>query len=499
MSTSIKAPSVKRECTHRDLKVFLIKPTVKYPLANEDCDIPLGLCSIIKFVRESMPSGIEIDLIDERLNKLNGGINNTEREIDQADVVGVSACTNEFPRALKLLKLAHTKGKVTVLGGVFPSGNPYYLMDNYPFIDYVVAGEGEIAFQKLLEVLKSNRLDQLKDIKGLFFRQEGQSVFGGKAERLVNIPRIIDLYQNGTIDTAEYFRAGREKSYRVGIVPTMATRGCPGNCKICSMAPVWQGKQLQRPIDNILEEMMFFQNIDHVLGVNFKDDELFANKEYARKLFLAIINAKKEGKLDKKFKFKCKSRIKSMNQEMLDLAAQAGAYCIQYGVETTNPSILKEMKGVTLEQVRKVLSGSMERGITINPTFIFGGLEGQTEQDLLDAGDFAASFGQYPDIKPYMTYYTPHPRDGHFSLAAGTRIRQTDLNYFNHKHLIVDSEELPADVIIAAYRRAVQITNSGAVNPLTSDNYTNIVMNNTPNPDSTVPTYSFEEPTRREQ
>lgn len=216
--------------------ILLVKPTVKYPIVREDCDIPLGLVSIISYLRAQIPEQAKVELHDERLEKLTGKNPEDLDYLESGDVVGVTACSNEFPRALKILEKAHERGKITVMGGVFPSGNPAYIMRNYPCVDFVVVGEGEIAFSKLLQALKKHDQTAFEKIEGLWYRCGGRVINGGVAERLTEIPRVIDVYQQQIVSPEKYFRHVQGESHRGRIIPTMVSRGCPGTCVMCSLS-----------------------------------------------------------------------------------------------------------------------------------------------------------------------------------------------------------------------------------------------------------------------
>ena len=91
----------------------------------------------------------------------------------QPEVAGVTwlfsaqnDCVNTIVKAIK----QSNKKIVTIVGGSHPSTNPKQILENNPYLDIVVFGEGEITFKELLD----KKIKDLENIQGIAFRQNGQ-------------------------------------------------------------------------------------------------------------------------------------------------------------------------------------------------------------------------------------------------------------------------------------------------------------------------------------
>jgi len=111
-----------------NMRVLLVKTLMKNPLSDEDVGIPLGLLYLASSIRKTNPK-TEIKIFDSRLEKLNGNYNKLNKEIKKADIVCVGACTAEFSAACNILTKAKTEGKITIIGGLFPTSNAEFILN----------------------------------------------------------------------------------------------------------------------------------------------------------------------------------------------------------------------------------------------------------------------------------------------------------------------------------------------------------------------------------
>src|SRR5512139_598177 len=93
-------------------------------------------------------------------------------EASEADVFGISsAFTPYHGEALEIARIVKgwDRRKVVVMGGAHVSGDADGVLES-PFVDYVVLGEGEVRFPRLLQAMERGTVDNLEEIDGVGYR-----------------------------------------------------------------------------------------------------------------------------------------------------------------------------------------------------------------------------------------------------------------------------------------------------------------------------------------
>lgn len=114
-------------------------------------------------------------------------------------------------------------GAIIVFGGHNISNSDSSLLDQCPFIDFLIHDEGEVPFYRLLLALKNNT--PLEEVPNLSFRKNGSIV---KTEnRCFEVEDFPSPYEAGIFD--DMVKNSGDKFY--GILET--NRGCPYKCVYC--------------------------------------------------------------------------------------------------------------------------------------------------------------------------------------------------------------------------------------------------------------------------
>lgn len=154
-------------------KILLVKCEIKYPTRGIDFGVPLGLWAIKNYITLCRPN-IQVDIYDERLLLLEKKEKNFDELIEEYDVIGISMCTCEVPMAIDKFKIAHSKGKITVAGGIFTYSNEKYLIESKA-VDYVIPGVGTVPWIRLLDALMVNQgqgtKKQIVNVNNVFSKQ----------------------------------------------------------------------------------------------------------------------------------------------------------------------------------------------------------------------------------------------------------------------------------------------------------------------------------------
>lgn len=266
------------------------------------------------------------------------------------DITGISMMTSNRHRALQLAREAKAAGRLVIVGGPHPTLMWKQLLQEYPFIDMCVIGDGEYP---LLEIAKGT---PLPFIPGVAFRANGEIV------HTTPIPPDLDTLPFPSFDTVDFsrFKGGARIFF---------SRGCVyGQCMFCSVAAQW-GRQRWRSPDNMLREMLWLRELGQN-GFALYDDCLTGNRE----LLVRLLNGMIENKLDTMW-WCGTTRVGLVDRELIGLIKRAGCQELTFGVETAHPEAMKiYAKGQTIEQAERAIGWCKEVGLRTSVLMIYNGI-----------------------------------------------------------------------------------------------------------------------------
>jgi anaerobic magnesium-protoporphyrin IX monomethyl ester cyclase len=151
------------------MKVLLVYPPRRiWPFINEGDNylLPQSLVCLGAYLRER---GLDVKIIDCMPLKLGWkSLSNLIRE-EKPDVVGVGESHAVYiDEALKLIKLVKEINPkiITVGGGGHFTNLAEEIMSSFPYLDFIVRGEGERSFYELLEAISLRKgFDKVKGLR----------------------------------------------------------------------------------------------------------------------------------------------------------------------------------------------------------------------------------------------------------------------------------------------------------------------------------------------
>ncbi len=322
-----------------------------------------------------------VDKYFKRLEEL------TDR-LDLADfgVVGASTYTTSLPSSLFFLKRIKQKYPylMTVVGGgIFAddlapgSYNLNVLLQEYPFVDHVVIGEGELLFLKLLQGELDKRVMSIADIEGT----------------------MLDIAESCLPDFSDL---SLELYYHLTIE---GGRSCPFQCQFCSETVQW-GRYRKKPMSLFARQL-----------VDLADR--YGNKSF----FLAdsLINPYVTNLADELLKRKAnilydgylRADEPVTNRDRVKLWARSGLYRVRLGLESGSAHVLGLIGKRTKPQIySEVLKSLASAGVRTTTYWVLG-FPGETEQDFQETLYFIREHRQHIyELEAHPYYYSPEGQVG---------------------------------------------------------------------------------------
>ena len=239
---------------------------------------------------------------------------------------------------------------------------------NYPFLDFCVAGEPETTFGELLQSLneQSPAFDQ---IRGLMYR-EGNDLRVNPPRPLLEELDVLPLPNRRLIKNERYRLPHNNKAFTL----INTARGCPYPCTYCIVNTYYGKKIRRRSLPRILEEIQACREEFGIEEFLFWEEVFSLDKSFVHDLCHAL--------LDKRWDihWAATTRVTAIDAETLALMRRAGCYLIGLGIESGNQCILDAArKKQTLEDTRTAVKLAKQAKIQTMGHFIFG-LPGETKE-----------------------------------------------------------------------------------------------------------------------
>lgn len=284
-------------------------------------------------------------------------------------VLGISQFTHNRFESLKLATLAKKLNPATfvVFGGPHATHQFREIIDRHKCVDAVVMGEGEESFCELVATLNS-QTPCLAKVKGIAFRS-ANGIISTPAR-----PPIADLDSVPFPATHMDDALGVDLHRQLEFIIT--SRGCPAACLFCS-SPLFWGKSLRmRSPRNIVDEINFIRNRYGLIYFSIRDDTFTADKGRVME-FCRLLCQEKIFIL-----WNCQSRVTAVDEELLLAMKRAGCECIQFGVESGSPRILKALgKGINTDQVKESAALVRKAGMNLS-IYLITGVQSEAEVDI---------------------------------------------------------------------------------------------------------------------
>lgn len=320
---------------------------------------------------------------------------------ENADVYGFSCYIWNIDFVKKIAeKVKKQTGAIIVFGGPEVSYNASDILDECPFVDFVLSGEGEESFASLCTCIAENK--EFSVVKGLCYRENGRKII---SEPVVSDKEPVSPY------IEEYF-----DSLHGRIAYIEASRGCPFSCAFCLSGRC--GSLVLYDVDRVKNEIQLLAN-SGAKTVKFIDRTFNAKKDRANEIISFIIDNYGE-KIPSDVCFHFEIDGGTLHESTLQLleTAPTGLFQLEVGLQSFNCETLHAVhRNPDTSKLEQTIKRLLESGNMHIHADLIAGLPNENLES------FKNSFNRLYSLKPNMLQL------GFLKLLHGSELRENSDNF----------------------------------------------------------------------
>ncbi len=329
---------------------------------------------------------------------LRENVNSVMERIESPAVAAFSSYIWNFNYNKTLARMIKEKYPdcVIVFGGhhVSPGGA---LLEECPFIDYLLHGEGEIIFRRLLRAVLG--LENAREIPGISMRTENGILTN--PEMISSECDFPSPYLLGYFD--RIIKEHPEKDF-MALIET--SRGCPNSCAYCDWSNM-KSKIRKFPLERVYGEIDWVtENRIYGLGSADSNFGMFPRDE---EIADRIIESKKKCGFPVGFQT---SYAKNSNETVFNIGLKFEKAGMNKGItlsfQSMNDEVLENIgrKNISIESYSELMKMYNEAGIATYTELILG-LPGETYESIADGIDRLLRLGQHNSIYIHNCEWLP--------------------------------------------------------------------------------------------
>ena len=241
--------------------------------------------------------------------------------IENSDLVCISTITSTSIKAYGMAERLKSLGIPVIMGGAHPTFLPEEALN---YADFVIRGEGEYSLVELLEHLEKGT-PALTAIKGLSYKdRDGRNIHNPSGEFIEDLESLpepdFSLVHNWKLSNT---------------YPVSTSRGCPFDCKFCSVIQMFGRRYRFKSVEATLKELKYVASVSRATKF-IVDDNFTADKRRTKEILRGMIA---EG-----IKMRWSAQVRTdvaRDPELLRLMAGWGCHTLYIGFESIDPGTLK--------------------------------------------------------------------------------------------------------------------------------------------------------------
>ncbi len=421
--------------------VFVEPPKDFWFIMGEYVPPPFGILCLAAYIELSLPD-INVTVVDCQAMGLDwDGLEKKLEELEPNIIAPSGLATANAFYAIRTAELGKTLNPdiVTVLGGTHFSALANSTLKDYPFIDYIVRGEGEKTLTELIKTLTT--CGDPFNIQGLSFRRAESIIHNQDRPLICNLDTLPKPAYHHVFDYMKeyYFSLMADKNKPFAIIE--GSRGCRHNCTYCSQWRFWRSHHRTKSPQRVVDEFQRLHD-DYESRFFWFTDDNFGLGPRTRSICEGII----ERGLD--IEWFCQVRVDDIvsNENTIELMRKAGATWMLVGFDNPSPTILDSYRrsGVTRPDSKKAVELLRKHEIFSQGTFIVG-----HRNDSYESIKALREYSDYldPDIATFFAL-TPFPGTEIYEEASRNGWIE-DENWANYDmiHAIMPTEHLTREEV----------------------------------------------------
>jgi radical SAM superfamily enzyme YgiQ (UPF0313 family) len=268
--------------------------------------------------------------------------------------VAISCFVDMLPAvvdATRRLRAARPETLV-LLGGPGPTASARRILEEYPWIDGVVRGEGDETVQDWIRFVRGQHDGP---IPGMAYRHGGELVDGPDRPR----NRSLDDLPLPAYHLIDWLRYDHPR--------LITTRGCSYRCSFCDVTALWGNRSVFRGLHSTIDELELLRDRSGKALISIVDDTFVLNRERVFEFSRTLVERRSN------VRWGCFGRINLMTPRLVEQMAESGCRAIFYGIDSGSQSVLdRTVKHVRAQDVVPVLRLSAQYFDRIEASFIWG-------------------------------------------------------------------------------------------------------------------------------
>ena len=337
---------------------------------------PLGLMYLAAYLRNRFP--LEIRIVNQPIERLTGQQLVKEIVDFDADIVGFGYMTpsaHAAPEIIRALRIARPETLIVI-------GGPHVIALREQALgetsaDIAVAGEGEVAFESILEGYTKGKMD-LSGIPGLIYRNEENEIVTNPG----TLPVVYDidnlpLPAYDLIDIKQYW-----ENPTLSLIPkrkyaaVSSSRGCPFGCTYCNN--IFGKKYRAYSPERIVEEIKYYKKHYGVTDIDYVDDCFNLDKKRVLSYSERLLN--ELGPTNTAFSSGVRADL--MDEDVIGALKEAGMNYVVLPLESASSRIQEETrKRLDIDKFSHAVEICERKGIFTSSFTMFGFPE-ETEEEM---------------------------------------------------------------------------------------------------------------------